>query len=170
MSIDPFIPSSNTGRRNGDMFIQMRARLDDLQRQLATGKKADSFAELGLGRRVSLDARTKLSNIEGWNKAIEQGDLRIRFMMQSIEGINKNALDGKGDARPGAFVVGANNQVAGQVLARDKLSQTIDMLNVEVGGRYLFSGRSHDVKPVENINLILDGDGAGRFGVSTLSS
>ncbi len=170
MSIDPFIPSSNTGRRNGDMFIQMRARLDDLQRQLATGKKADSFAELGLGRRVSLDARTKLSNIEGWNKSIEQGDLRIRFMMQSIEGINKNALDGKGDARPGAFVVGANNQVAGQVLARDKLSQTIDMLNVEVGGRYLFSGRSHDVKPVENINLILDGDGAGMVGVRTLIS
>lgn len=170
MAIDPFIPGSSSGRRNGAMFVQMRAQLDDLQRQLATGKKADSFASLGIERRVSLDTRAKLGTIEGWNKAIEQGDTRIRFMMQSIEGFAKNTLDGKGDARPGAFVVGANGQIASQVLAQDRLAQSIDMLNVEVGGRYLFSGRTQDVKPVERMDVILNGDGAGLAGVRTLIS
>ncbi len=170
MAIDPFIPSSSIGQRNGDLFVKMRAQLDDLQRQLSTGKKSDGFAELGLGRRVSLDARSKIATLEGWNKGIEMGDLRIKFMNQSIEGFARQTQDGKGDARPGAYVMGANGTVAGQVLARERMAQSIDMLNAEVGGRYLFSGRSHDVKPVETLDVIMNGDGAGRAGVRQLIS
>jgi flagellin-like hook-associated protein FlgL len=171
MPIDPFIPSASNARRNGSMFIQMRAQMDDLQRQLATGQKAASFGDLGVGRRVSVDSRAKINTLEGWTKAIDQGNTRIAFMMQSIEGISKNALDGKSDARPGAYVQGANGQVAGQLLARDRLSQSIDMLNIEVGGRYLFSGRSHDVKPVESFDVIMKDIGSpGLAGVKTLIS
>lgn len=171
MSVDPFIPSASNARRSGSMFIQMRAQMDDLQRQLATGQKSDSFAGLGIGRRVSVDSRAKINALEGWTKAIDQGNTRITFMMQSIEGISKNALDGKSDARPGAYVQGANGEVAGQLLARDRLSQTIDMLNVEVGGRYLFSGRSHDVKPVASYDEIMKDIGSpGPAGVKTLIS
>lgn len=171
MPVDPFIPSSSNARRNGSMFIQMRAQMDDLQRQLATGQKAASFADLGVGRRVSVDSRAKISALEGWTKAIDQGNTRITFMMQSIEGIAKNTLDGKSDARPGAYVQGSNGQVAGQLLARDRLSQSIDMLNAEVGGRYLFSGRSHDVKPVESFDVIMKDIGSpGPAGVKTLIS
>jgi flagellar hook-associated protein 3 FlgL len=171
MPIDPFIPSSSNARRNGSMFVQMRAQMDDLQRQLATGQKTDSIANLGLGRRVSVDSRAKINTLEGWTKAIDQGTTRITFMMQSIEGISKNTLDGKSDARPGGYVQGANGSVAGQVLARDRLSQTIDMLNVEVGGRYLFSGRTHDVKPVESFDVIMKDIGSpGPAGIKTLIS
>lgn len=169
MAIDPFFPSGSRARQSGEMFVQMRARLDDLQRQLASGKRADNFADLGTDRRISLDARAKLSNLGGWTKAIEQGDLRIQFMMQSIQGFSKNTLDGKGDARPGAFVVAANGEVTGQILARDRLSQSIDMLNAEVGGHYLFSGRSHDVKPVASFDAIMNGE-AGLGGVRTMIS
>ncbi|MGL4437968.1 MAG: hypothetical protein ACRCUE_01730 [Bosea sp. (in: a-proteobacteria)] len=171
MPVDPFIPSASNARRNGSMFIQMRAQMDDLQRQLATGQKADSFANLGIGRRISVDSRAKINALEGWTKAIDQGTTRITFMMQSIEGISKNTLDGKSDARPGAYIQGANGQVAGQLLARDRLSQSIDMLNAEVGGRYLFSGRSHDVKPVESFDVIMKDIGSpGPAGVKTLIS
>lgn len=165
MAIDPFIPSHVTARRNGDLFVDMRARLDDLQRQLATGRRAESHSALGLDRRISLDARAKINTAQGWIKGIEQGDLRITFMMKTVEGFSKVALDAKADARPGGFVVGANGQVAGQILATSRLQQAIDMLNVDVNGRYLFSGRSHDVKPVERFDLIMNGDGAGRAGV-----
>jgi flagellar hook-associated protein 3 FlgL len=171
MPIEPFIPSNSNARRSGSMFIQMRAQMDDLQRQLATGQKTDSFAELGVSRRISVDSRAKISTLEGWTKAIDQGTTRISFMMTSIERISKNALDGKSDARPGAYVQGANGEVAGQLLARDRLSQSIDMLNAEVGGRYLFSGRSHDVKPVASYSEIMKDIGSpGPAGVKTLIS
>jgi flagellin-like hook-associated protein FlgL len=170
MAVDPFIPGSYTARRNGNMFVQMRTQMEDLQRQLATGKRADSFSDLGVERRISLDARTRISALEGWTQSIDQGDLRIRFMMQSIEGFAKTTLDGKSDARPGAFVVGNGGQVAGQILARDRLSRSIDMLNAEVNGRYLFSGRTHDVKPVESFETIMNGNGAGLDGIRTMIS
>ncbi len=170
MPIDPFIASSRTAQRNGDLFVRMRAQLDDLQRQLSSGKKTDTYSALGVDRRISLDTRAKLGTVEGWNRNIEQGQTRITLLNQSVQGISKNALDGKSDARPGAFVVAANGEVPGQILARDRLAQTIDMLNVDVGGRYLFSGRSHDVKPVEKFDTILNGDGAGRAGVKALIS
>lgn len=171
MPIDPFIPSTSRARNDGRLFTQMRSQMDDLQRQLATGQKADAFSDLGVGRRVSLDSRAKLNTLDGWTKAIDQGNMRITFMMQSIEGISKNTLNGKSDARPGAYVQGANGQVAGQILARDRLSQSIDMLNIEVGGRYLFSGRSHDVKPVESFDVIMKEIGSpGPAGVKTLIS
>jgi flagellin-like hook-associated protein FlgL len=168
MAIEPFIPSSVPARRNGERFVQMRAQLEDLQRQMATGRKADSFADLGVSRRISLDSRAKISALEGWNKTIEQGELRISVMTRSLEGFAKEALDGKSDARPGAYVPSANGQVPGQILARNRLAQSLDMLNAEVDGRYLFSGRTHDVKPVERLETILDGDGAGRVGATQM--
>ncbi len=170
MAMDPFVPGYGAARRTGATFLQMRAQLDDLQRQLATGKKASSFADLGVERRISLDTRSKLGTLDGWTKAIDQGDMRVRFMNQTIENLARSTADAKGDARPGAYVQSANGEVAGQILARDRLSAAIDRLNVEVGGRYLFSGRSHDVKPVETFDLIMNGDGAGRAGVKQLIS
>ncbi len=140
MAIDPFIPSNFIARRNTDGFTEMRARLDDLQRQMSTGRKAELNSQLGVDLRVSLDVRAKLNVGEGWLKGIEQGELRIKFMMQSVEGFSKAALDTKADARPGGFVLGANGQVAGQALAAGRLQSVIDMLNVDVDGRYLFSG------------------------------
>ncbi len=171
MAIDPFIPGANSARNNGALFVKMRAQLEDLQRQIGTGKKAETFADLGLDRRTSLDTRSKMATIEGWNKSIEQGDLRIRFMMQNIEGFAKNASDSKGFARSGTYSLNTNGQLSGQVLATDRLSQSIDMLNVDVGGRYLFSGRSHDVKPVEAFSVIMKAVGSsGPAGVKTLIS
>ena len=168
MTINSFSPSSNTARRNGELFVQMRAQFSDLQRQLTTEQKSDTFGGLGVDRRISLDTRAKLGTLEGWTKSIDQGNMRITFMMQTIERFSKNTLDGKGDARPGAYVVGANGDVAGQLLARNRLAESLDTLNVDVGGRYLFSGRSTDVKPVEKFSTIMDGDGAGLDGIKTL--
>ena len=170
MAMDPFIPGYGAARSNGATFLKMRSQLEDLQRQLATGKKTSSFAALGVERRISLDTRSKLGTLDGWTKSIDQGDMRIRFMNQTIENLAKSTADAKGDARPGAYVQSANGEVAGQILARDRLSAAIDRLNIDVGGRYLFSGRSHDVKPVETFNLIMNGDGAGQAGVKQLIS
>lgn len=170
MTVRPFSASNLIPQRNSDLFVDMRSRLDDLQRQLATGRKAETYSALGIERRISLDARGKMSAAEGWIKGIEQGDLRIKFMMQTIEGFSKQTLEAKSDARPGGFVVSANGTVAGQVLATSRLQAAIDMLNTDVDGRYLFSGRSHDVKPVEGFDMIMNGDGVSRDGVRTMIS
>ena len=59
MTINPLIPGFQEARRNGDLFTQMRTSLNNLQRQMASGKRADTFGGLGFDRRVSLDFRAE---------------------------------------------------------------------------------------------------------------
>lgn len=153
-----------------DRLVSLRDQLDDLQRQLSTGKKSQTYGGLGIDRRISLDAHSKVSNIGGWLKGIEQAELRIQFSDQTVSGFNKLTLDAKSDVRPASYLPTSTGKTTGQILVEDKFRQAIDQLNVDIDGRYLFSGRSTDVKPVESYDIILNGDGAGRAGVRTLIS
>ena len=47
-----------------------------------------------------------------------------------------------------------------QVRARDSLAEMLQLLNIQSGDRYLFSGRATDTTAVADIGDILDGSGA----------
>ena len=49
-------------------IVDMRKQLDDLQRQLGTGKKSDSYAGLGLDRGLTVGLRSHLSAIAGYQQ------------------------------------------------------------------------------------------------------
>jgi flagellar hook-associated protein 3 FlgL len=170
MTISPFIPGNVMQRRSVDSFVSMRAQLDDLQRQMTTGKRSATSGGLGLDRRVSLDVRGKLASLDGYDENIQQGGFRLKLANQSVERISKLALEAKSDLRPNSFLLGAGGQTPGQQLSAEKLQQSIDALNIDQNGRFLFSGRTTDVRPVETFNLIINGDGAGRAGVKQLIS
>jgi flagellar hook-associated protein 3 FlgL len=70
--------------------------------------------------------------------------------------------------KPGTFSLSADGRTTGQLLAEDKLKFSIDLLNQNINGRYLFSGRTHDVQPVESYDTMMNGDGLGRAGLKTL--
>src|SRR5829696_4133229 len=55
----PFAASSLAARRSGDLFVGMRRELDELQRQMATGQKSQTFGGLGLERRAAMAGSTK---------------------------------------------------------------------------------------------------------------
>ncbi len=168
--IESFKPGQFFARQGADRFVSMRAQLDDLQRQMSTGKRSDTVGGLGIDRRVSLDVRGKLASIDGWSDTIVQGQLRLKMMSQSAERFAKLTLEAKGDFRPNSYLLTASGQTTGQILATEKFQQSIDALNMDINGRYLFSGRATDVKPVETFTLMMNGDGAGRAGLKQLIS
>jgi flagellar hook-associated protein 3 FlgL len=53
-------------------LIDMRNQLTDLQRQLGTGKKADTYAGLGLDRGLTVGLRSQLSAMTGSAMAIRR--------------------------------------------------------------------------------------------------
>ena len=55
----------------------MRNQLVDLQRQLGTGKKSDSYAGLGLDRSLTVGLRAHLSSIAGYQQTITQVGVRL---------------------------------------------------------------------------------------------
>ncbi len=168
MSIDGFRPGSYRARQTSDQFVSSRAQLDNLQRQLATGKVAESYGGLGIDRRISLDINAKVSVIDGWQSGIERGNLRITMMSQSVERFSKLTQEAKGDIRPGSYVQTASGQTIGQMLSAEKLQQSVDLLNIDIEGRYMFSGRTTDTKPVVSYDLMMNGDGAGRAGIKDM--
>ncbi|HEV2513525.1 flagellar biosynthesis protein FlgL [Bosea sp. (in: a-proteobacteria)] len=154
---------------NPNQFVSMRGQLDDLQRQLATQKKSQTFAGLGMDRGTSLDLNNKLSTLDGYLTNIQRSDVNLKLMTKAVENFTKLAGETRADARPDSYVESSTGRTAPQVLAEEKFKQTLDLLNSQVNGRYLFSGRTSDVEPVVDYSLIMDGD-ATHAGLKQLIS
>ena len=150
-------------------LVQMRAKFDDLQRQLGSGQKSATYAGLGIDRGVTVSLNSQLSAISGYDNTIDNVMARVNLMntalgnMIDITSTVKSAMvqaNGVGN--------GGGAQVAQQT-GLSSLDQLIGLLNSQAGDRYLFSGRATDQPAVETIDHILNGDGA-RAGLKQLIS
>jgi len=165
----PFAAGSTAARRSGEQFVAIRRDLDALQRQFATGLKAETYGGLGLERRTSLDIRAKLSALTGYGDAIKGAELRLTLMTQGLERLDSAARDIKAALLPPQFDPGPNGRTTAQLSAEERLKLAVDILNSEVDGRHLFAGRAQEAAPVESVARLLDGDPAtGRKGLRAL--
>ena len=160
----PFAAGSLAAQRSGDLFVGMRRELDELQRQLATGQKSQTFGGLGLERRTSLDFRGKLSAIDGYMASIKDAQLRVTMMTQGLERLAAMAGSTKSELSPPSFNPGSDGRTMAQVAAEDRLKLAIDVLNSEIAGRHVFAGRATEKPPVLDYRTIMDGD-ATRLGL-----
>lgn len=140
-------------------LVEMRRQLDDLQRQLGSGKKTDTYAGLGLDSGLTVSLRSQLSAISGYTDAMTTIGVRIDLAQTTLSRISaignqvKSSLLNPSDIQ-------TSGQTAGQDAAKNGLDELLDLLNTKAGDRYLFSGRSVDKAAVETSDHILNGDGA----------
>lgn len=153
-----------------NQYVATRAQFDDLQRQLTTKQKSETYAGLGQDRGLSLDLHGKLSSIDGWLTGIERTDVNLKLMTTAVESYAKLTTQMKTDVQSGGYVESSSGRTSPQLLAEERLKQALDMLNTDVNGRYLFSGRTSDVEPTASYSLIMDGNGAGQAGLKQLIS
>ncbi len=148
----------------------MRDQLAELQRQLGTGKKSQTYGGLGLGSGLVLNMRSQLSRIDTFKSTIANVDLRVKLMNTSLQRIGDLRDETRSDLfAPFDYTLVSNGQSAAQRSASSRLGEMITLLNSDAGGRYLFSGRATDTKPVETFTHILEGDGA-RAGLKQVIS
>lgn len=150
----------------GPDFVGMRERFADLQRQIASGRKAETYGGLGEDRTLSLDQRANLSLIEGFQQTVTIIDTRVRLLDGSLDGVEKLAGLVRQNIRPDDFVL-VNGQTKAQISARAGFDQAVGFLNADIGGRFLFGGRNIDSPPVIESAAILGGQG-GRAGFQTV--
>lgn len=151
------------------LFSGMGQDMKKLQRQLGTGLVAENYGELTKGRSTALVMRQRLAALQGYENVREQLSLRVQIMDTSLERIDALRSEVKKGARDGEFRLGISGQTVGQTAALTQLDEAIGLLNTEVGGRYVFSGRTVNTAPVEDTLTILNGDGA-KAGLKTLIS
>ena len=140
-------------------LVDMRHQLDDLQRQLGTGKKADDYAGMGLDRGLAVGLRSHLAAIGGFGDAIKNVGVRIDLAQTALGRISDIAHTVKAAAYQSPSIDSSGATIA-QSTAYSQLGELLGLLNTRSGDRYLFSGRASDQPAVETLDHVMDGDGA----------
>lgn len=145
----------------------MKARFDQLQLQLATGKKASSLSEMGTDRFFDLSMRSRLNKIESFGSSISSVNLRLDVLGSTMGRLEAIEADQRGLVTPGGYGSSGINLATAPELSRARLDEVLNLLNTSIDGRYLFGGSTTDKMPVEELQTILDG-GSGRAGFRTV--
>lgn len=145
----------------------MQQRFDSLQIQLATGKKANTLAEMGTDRVYDLAMRGKLGRIGAYQESIKMVGLRLDAMDLTIGRLDQIEADARASVAPGAYGAEGMYMTTATSLAAAQLDEVLDLLGMEVNGRHLFGGANTDSSPVAGFSAIMDGQG-GRDGFRTV--
>src|SRR5215813_10448098 len=140
-------------------LINMRQQLDDLQRQMSTGKKADTYQGLGVDRGFTVGLRAQASALQAFGDTITHVDFRLKVAQSSLQRIGEISDEVRSSTILGASVDSSGSTVA-QSTANAELNELLALLNTQAGGRYIFSGRAIDKPAVETFDHIMNGDGA----------
>jgi flagellin-like hook-associated protein FlgL len=145
-------------------LVGMRTQLADLQRQLATGKRADDYAGIGIERGLTVGLRAHLSAIDSYNDTITTVGVRLDLAQSVLGRISDIGREVKSVVNQ---TTSADGRYTAQVTANSSLGELFGLLNTKAGDRYLFSGLDADQPAVQSMQQILDGD-AGRAGLKQI--
>lgn len=156
-SIAPLIQSS------GDI----KKQLDDLQRQLGSGLKADTFSGLGSQSGVAVSLSAQLSALSSYDATMTNigGTLTLQqTVLQQIASVAGTVQTAT--AQPN-FSIDGTGQTTTQKTAASQLDQMLSLLNTQGGNGYLFSGSGLNEPSVDTADHILNGNGTAA-GLKTL--
>ncbi len=156
MALSPLSTSFNLVQETG----KLRDQLSSLQLQLATGKKATTYSELGLDRSLAISLRSKISSIDGYKATISQTLIRVDLIQEHLNRLEEIAGTTKSSAFGDQFELVENGKTQLQLTARSNLDEAVSLLNFELSGTHYFSGKTTDTKPVIPADQILNGIGA----------
>jgi flagellar hook-associated protein 3 FlgL len=139
-------------------IVDMRRRLDDLQRQLGSGQKSTNYAGLGLDRGISVSLRRQLDTTASFDSTITSVGVRMSVAQTALSGVSSLTHTIKGATQEAVFAIDQSGQTGQQRAALTGLNQLVALLNSRAGDRYLFSGQAIDRQSVASADLILNGD------------
>lgn len=141
-----------------DQITSMRQQLMTAQTQLATGKRATTHAGLGVDASLVLNLRNDMRVQEGYMRTIDQTQLRLTTIQQSLSRIDNMASEMRTASLTSGYETLDGNQTQLQYTARERLEETLAVLNTDIGGRYLFGGAATQSLPVEMADRLMNGD------------
>jgi flagellar hook-associated protein 3 FlgL len=152
---------------NVQSLVDLRSKFDELQRQLVTGQKSDTYAGLGLGRGLTVGLRSQLSQVSSFDDSITAIGVRLGLGQTALTGIANAADAVKQSAVSSPFTIDTSGQTGDQRAAAGQLDQVLGLLNTQAGDTYLFSGSATDQQSVDTADHILNGNGT-QAGLKTV--
>ena len=140
--------------------LDINKQLDDLQRQLGSGQKSDSYAGLGSQSGIAVALNAQLSAINSFNDTITNVGTTISLQQAVLQQIASIGSTVQAATAQSSFAVDSSGQTTSQKTAQDQFAQILSLLNTQGGSGYLFSGSGVDQPSVDSADHILNGNGA----------
>jgi flagellin-like hook-associated protein FlgL len=157
MAINPY--GSLNVPRQVSMLTSLRSQMEDLQRQLGTGLRSETYGGLGSSRVLDLSLKQQLSAVGVYKQTIQIAGLRLDTIDKTSERLEAIRIESKAATDQNNFELFSNGRTSSQTSAEISLREFMSHLNTDVGGRYIFSGKTADKLPVQSLDYILAGDG-----------
>ncbi len=141
--------------------LSLDNQLNDLQRQLGTGQKADSYAGLGSQGGIAIAMNAQLAALSSYNDTITSVGTTVALqqsVLQQIASVGSTVQ--ASTVQQGNFAIDGTGQTTVQKTAQDQLNQIVSALNSQGGNGYLFSGSALNQPAVDTTDHILNGNGA----------
>lgn len=145
-----------------DMTRSLRETFDSIQRQMATGQKANAFGELGTRTQPWLDYAQSASQADAYRASIAQHGNRLKLIDGTLSGLIKTA-----QSASSLLNGGLETFKSGQTVARNAFAMFSDLLNTQNGTVPLFGGGARVHPAILSGDAMLDGDGS-QVGLRTL--
>jgi flagellin-like hook-associated protein FlgL len=150
-------------------LAELRARLDDLQRQLGTGEKSETYAGLGPQRALVVGLKAQLDAVAAFGDTITRVDSRLDLAQLSLSNFYNAAKDIEQAVAHPNFSLSGGGLTVDQHTALGQLDIMLSALNAHDGTGYLFSGASPDRPSTVSLTQLMDGDGT-RAGLKQVIS
>jgi flagellar hook-associated protein 3 FlgL len=154
-----YAPGTVGNQRNTDALLSLKSQLDDIQRQISSGKKAQTYGDLGVQRVSALSFRNQLGETEGYQNLADIVNVRVSILSQRTSELGKLTETVRTTLLKTRGIGSYTDLNAAKQNVQANFEQFVASLNAQSEGSYLFSGRSRDVKPVLDPAVILNGDG-----------
>lgn len=141
--------------------LELQSQINDLQRQLATGKKSETYGGLGTDRLLVLSLHQRVTTVDSYTQTIDRAQIRLNVVQLHLERVRNIAAETRTDTFLPDYTTLSNGQTSGQISAAAHLNETLSLLNTDVAGRHVFSGRTTEIDPVVTSDVLLNGDGTG---------
>lgn len=135
----------------GTGILNLRSQLENLSQQLSSGRISNTYAGDGTGRSLAIGLRAQMSNIASYSDTMTNITTRISVANLSLQRMATINSEVKGAAVSAGSTLDNTGQTPGQKTASLDFFDSVDMLNAQVGDRYLFGGRITDTAPVTEI-------------------
>jgi flagellar hook-associated protein 3 FlgL len=144
----------------GQSVRNLNDQLTTLSSQLTTGKKATTYAGMGVNEGFAIAARAQLSNISAFTDTMTKINTTISVANTALQSLVDIGTQVQGAAAASSQVLNGSGQTIAQQNAQAQLGSMLGILNTQSGDRYVFSGSAIDTPAVADADTILNGTGA----------
>ena len=114
----------------GTTILNIRAQLDDLTQQLASGRVSTTYAGQGANRGFALSLRAQVSSINAFANTATNVNTRISVLNLALQGMSNIGTSVKSAAAASTIVLNNNGQTSGQITAQAQFADAIVALRI----------------------------------------